>query len=86
MIFRVYCYEFVFIFFQIFFQIFNNMVMNYNTRNRSNYTTETERKKTCFNTHFHYSQLKIPYTSQCRVREQEEELLKLLTLYENHME
>ena len=34
--------------------------MIYNTRNRSNDTIESQKeKKTCFNTHFHYSQSKI---------------------------
>ena len=34
--------------------------MIYDTRNQSNDTTESQKeKKTCFNTHFQYSQLKI---------------------------
>ena len=34
--------------------------MIYNTRNRSNATTESQKEnKTCFNAHFHYSQSKI---------------------------
>ena len=34
--------------------------MIYNTRNRSNDTTESQKeKKTCFNAHFQYSQSKI---------------------------
>ena len=34
--------------------------MIYNTRNRSNDTTENQKvKKTCFNSHFQYSQPKI---------------------------
>ena len=34
--------------------------MIYNTKNRSNETTESQKEiKTCFNAHFHYSQSKI---------------------------
>ena len=34
--------------------------MIYNVRNQSNYITESQKeKKTCFNVHFQYSQLKI---------------------------
>ena len=38
--------------------------MIHNTRNRSNDTTESQKKKTCLNAHFQYSQLKMTYTSQ----------------------
>ena len=38
--------------------------MIYNTRNRGNVTTESQReKKTSFNAQFQYSQSKITYTS-----------------------
>ena len=33
--------------------------MIYNNRNQSNDTTESQKKKTCFNAHFHYSQSKM---------------------------
>ena len=43
-----------------FFSIFHNTLMIYNTRNRSKDTTKSQNeKKTCFNTHFQYSQSKI---------------------------
>ena len=46
--------------FLIFSRVFHNTVMIYNTRNRSNDTTESQKeKKTCFKAHFQYSQSKI---------------------------
>ena len=47
-------------FLMFFFSIFHNTLMIYNTRNRSKDTTKSQNeKKTCFNTHFQYSQSKI---------------------------
>ena len=41
--------------------------MIYNTRNRSNDTTEGQKeKKTCFNAHFQYSQSKITGLNKMR--------------------
>ena len=48
------------LFSRFFFLIFYNTVMIYNTRNRSNDTTESQKeKKICFDDHFHYSQSRI---------------------------
>ena len=58
-IFRVYWSEFV-LFFSKFFKISYNTAMIYNTKNRSNETTESQiEKKTCFNVYIKYSQSKI---------------------------
>ena len=58
MTFRVYCSYFVFIF--IFKISFHNTRITYNTRNQSNDATEKQKEiKTCFNSHFQYSQSKI---------------------------
>ena len=49
--------------------------MIYNSRNRCNNTTESEKeKKTCFNAHYQYKnhRTKIAYTSQYCVCEHEE--------------
>ena len=48
----------LFVFFPVFL-IFHNTVMIYNTRNWSNDTAESQKKTTCFNAHFQYSQSKI---------------------------
>ena len=59
MIFRVYC-SYLFLFYPDFFLVFHNTVIIHNTRNRSNDTTESQKeKKTCFNAHFQYCQLRI---------------------------
>ena len=50
MIFRVYSSYLALIFFRFFFKVFHSAVL-LSTRNRSNDTTESERKKDLFNAH-----------------------------------